>query len=402
MGDKKRAFLKECNTIFNPEKIGCVDATKGSIVIYLKDGTKKLSVSDLEKKVEVKIKTVEEIDGHSTKFTHNYNHAEPEGVQEYLDKLQKEKDAADKLQKEKDAADKLQKEKEAFEKDQLRDRYKAYCYVKDGKCTKIQNVSENLVCIFDPSDMTCRAVEKESDELKQMMIGNAAFKKEAEDLKQKGKKLQEDLEYANQDQENIEDIERLNAEIEQNELKQQQLLEDFIAHAGDRLMHNEFQTYFNNLTQDELEILQDRGTTLEELKEIFRARKRKYMKKKVNQDVSKVKEREKERKQKRTYVQSENDKELKDFEAKAEGLKQKGKKLQEDLDYAEFYNQDQYNIEAIDRLTDEIKQNELDQQQLIEDFVAHQSVDRVTHSAFGKWFRKQVDAHVKLQQENAK
>merc|ERR1711925_37898 len=205
----------------------------------------------------------------------NYNHAEPEGVQEYLDKLQKEKDAADKLQK----------EKEAFEKDQLRDRYKAYCYVKDGKCTKIQNVSENLVCIFDPSDMTCRAVEKESDELKQMMIDNAAFKKKAEDLKQKGKKLQEDLEYANQDQENIEDIERLNAEIEQNELKQQQLLEDFIAHAGDRLMHNEFQTYFNNLTQDELEMLQDGGTTLEELNEIFRARKRKYMKKKVNQDV---------------------------------------------------------------------------------------------------------------------
>merc|ERR1712034_107616 len=238
MGDKKRAFLKECNTIFNPEKIGCVDATKGSIVIYLKDGTKKLSVSDLEKKVEDKIKTVEEIDGHSTKFTHNYNHAEPEGVQEYLDELQKAKDAADKLQKEKDAADKLQKEKEAFEKDQLRDRYKAYCYVKDGKCTKIQNVSENLVCIFDPSDMTCRAVEKESDELKQ----------KAEDLKQKGKKLQEDLEYANQDQENIEDIERLKAEIEQNELEQQQLLEDFIAHAGDRLMHNEFETYFNNLT----------------------------------------------------------------------------------------------------------------------------------------------------------
>merc|ERR1712034_213385 len=287
----------------------------------------------------------------------NYNHAEPEGVQEYLDELQKEK--------------------EAFEKDQLRDRYKAYCYVKDGKCTKIQNVSENLVCIFDPSDMTCRAVEKESDELKQMMIDNASFKKKAEDLKQKGKKLQEDLEYANQDQENIQDIERLKAEIEQNELEQQQLLEDFIAHAGDRLMHNEFETYFNNLTQDELEILQDRGTTLEELKEIFRARKRKYMKKKVNQDVSKVKEREKERKQKRTYVQSENDKKLKeakkagkkkanqnqetkefkDFEAKAEGLKQKGKKLQEDLDYAEFYNQDQYNIEAIYRLTDEIKQN---------------------------------------------
>merc|ERR1711925_50189 len=121
MGDKKRAFLKECNTIFNPEKIGCVDATKGSIVIYLKDGTKKLSVSDLEKKVEDKIKTVEEIDGHSTKFTHNYNHAEPEGVQEYLDELQKAKDAADKLQKEKEdqeAAEKLQQEKQQREKEE--------------------------------------------------------------------------------------------------------------------------------------------------------------------------------------------------------------------------------------------------------------------------------------------
>merc|ERR1712096_566966 len=83
-------------------------------------------------------------------------------------------------------------------------------------------------------------------------------------------------------------------------------------------------------------------------------------------------------------------KKRKEFERKrqeeAEELKQKGKKLEEELLYAEFYNQDLQNMEEIERLYAEIEQNELDQQDIQAE----------------EWYAKELQKHKNQKIEDAR